>query len=120
MEDKNDMQVTIKEHIDLGLIENGVSTYSNPGFLDLVKYKKDFQPLLKKMKSSKPKLEEIHSQRVRELKQIYSNLSKRVIPQDGDELVVYTDTNDYKWAAGLMKKTTTGEEARIITGGLFS
>ena len=33
MEDKKDMQMIIKEHISLGLIEPGISTYSSPGFL---------------------------------------------------------------------------------------
>ncbi|KAL2237838.1 UNVERIFIED_CONTAM: putative enzymatic polyprotein [Sesamum indicum] len=33
MEDKKNMQIIIKEHISLGLIEPGVSTYSSPGFL---------------------------------------------------------------------------------------
>ncbi|KAL0448142.1 UNVERIFIED_CONTAM: Enzymatic polyprotein [Sesamum latifolium] len=33
MEDKKDMQRIIKEHINLGLIEPGVSAYSSPGFL---------------------------------------------------------------------------------------
>ncbi|KAL0355195.1 UNVERIFIED_CONTAM: putative enzymatic polyprotein [Sesamum radiatum] len=33
MEDKKDMQAIIKEHINLGLIEPGVSAYSSPGFL---------------------------------------------------------------------------------------
>ncbi|KAL0412936.1 UNVERIFIED_CONTAM: putative enzymatic polyprotein [Sesamum radiatum] len=33
MEDKRDMQMIIKEHINLGLIEPGVSAYSSPGFL---------------------------------------------------------------------------------------
>ncbi|KAL0451272.1 UNVERIFIED_CONTAM: movement protein [Sesamum latifolium] len=33
MEDKKDMQGIIKEHINLGLIEPGVSAYSSPGFL---------------------------------------------------------------------------------------
>ncbi|KAK4411654.1 movement protein [Sesamum angolense] len=37
-----------------------------------------------------------------------------------DELVVYTDANDYRWAAVLMKKTTTGEEPYRYTGGLFT
>ncbi|KAL0355287.1 UNVERIFIED_CONTAM: Enzymatic polyprotein [Sesamum radiatum] len=32
MEDKKDMQMIIKEHINLGLIEPGVSAYSSPGF----------------------------------------------------------------------------------------
>ncbi|KAL2237603.1 UNVERIFIED_CONTAM: movement protein [Sesamum indicum] len=35
MEDKKDMQMIIKEHISLGLIEPGVSTYSSPRFLTL-------------------------------------------------------------------------------------
>ncbi|KAL0401370.1 UNVERIFIED_CONTAM: movement protein [Sesamum latifolium] len=33
MVDKKDMQMIIKEHINLGLIEPGVSAYSSPGFL---------------------------------------------------------------------------------------
>ncbi|KAL0405168.1 UNVERIFIED_CONTAM: Enzymatic polyprotein [Sesamum latifolium] len=186
MEDKKDMQTIIKEHINLGLIEPGVSAYSSPGFLrrlvlsekkatiavnkieflgilidkigielqdhivekihnfsdvlkdkkhlqsflgvvnfagifikDLAKYRKDFRPLLKETESSKWKWEEIHTQRVRELKQVCSNLPKLAIPQDKDELVVYTDANDYRWTAVLMKKTTTGEEPCRYTGGLF-
>ncbi|KAL0327866.1 UNVERIFIED_CONTAM: movement protein [Sesamum calycinum] len=102
MEDKKDMQIIIKEHINLGLIEPGISAYSSPGFLeglvlsekkatiavnkieflgiliddpgifikDLAKYRKDFRPLLKETESIKWKWEEIHTQRVRELKQI--------------------------------------------------
>ncbi|KAL0391533.1 UNVERIFIED_CONTAM: Polyprotein P3 [Sesamum latifolium] len=155
MNDKKDMQEIIKEHINLGLIEPGVSAYSSPGFLDhivekihnfsdvlkdkkhlqsflgvvnfagifikdLVKYRKDFRPLLKETESSKWKWKEIHTQRVRELKQVCSNLPKLAIPQDEDELVVYTDANDYRWAVVLMKKTTTGEEPCRYTGGLFS
>ncbi|KAL2247087.1 UNVERIFIED_CONTAM: Enzymatic polyprotein [Sesamum indicum] len=200
MEDKKDMQMIIKEHISLGLIEPGISTYSSPGFLvrnhgeikrgkpreglvlsekkatiavnkieflgilidetgielqdhivekirnfpdvlkdkkqlqsflgvvnfagifikDLARYRKDFRPLLKETESSKWKWEEIHTKRVRELKQVCSNLPKLAIPQDRDELVVYTDANDYRWAAVLMKKTTTGEEPCRYTGGLFS
>ncbi|KAK4386593.1 movement protein [Sesamum angolense] len=184
MEDKKDMQIIIKEHISLGLIEPGISAYSSPGFLikmeseskkftafstpqgilideagielqehivekirnfpdvlkdkkqlqsflgvvnfagifikDLAKYKKDFRPLLKETESAKWKWEEIHTQRVRELKQICNNLPKLAIPQDEDELVVYTDANDYRWAAVLMKKTTTGEEPCRYTGGLFT
>ncbi|KAL0354244.1 UNVERIFIED_CONTAM: movement protein [Sesamum angustifolium] len=160
MEDKKDMQMIIKEHINLGLIEPGISTYSSPGFLikmeneskkftafstpqgtycgenrkfpdvlkdkkqlqsflgvvnfagifikDLAKYRKDFRPLLKETESAKWKWEEIHTQRIRELKQVCNNLPKLAIPQDEDELVVYTDANDYRWAAVLMKKTTTG------------
>ncbi|KAL0324667.1 UNVERIFIED_CONTAM: putative enzymatic polyprotein [Sesamum calycinum] len=33
MEDKKDMQMIIKEHINLGLIEPGISAYNSPGFL---------------------------------------------------------------------------------------
>ncbi|KAL0325621.1 UNVERIFIED_CONTAM: putative enzymatic polyprotein [Sesamum radiatum] len=33
MEDKKDMQMIIKEHINLRLIEPGISAYSSPGFL---------------------------------------------------------------------------------------
>ncbi|KAK4400088.1 hypothetical protein Sango_1114900 [Sesamum angolense] len=184
MEDKKDMQIIIKEHINLGLIEPGISAYSSPGFLikmeseskkftafsttqgilideagielqehivekirnfpdvlkdkkqlqsflgvvnfagifikDLAKYRKDFRPLLKETESAKWKWEEIHTQRVRELKQVCNNLPKLAIPQDEDELVVYTDANDYRWAAVLMKKTTTWEEPCRYTGGLFT
>ncbi|KAL0318221.1 UNVERIFIED_CONTAM: movement protein [Sesamum calycinum] len=61
-----------------------------------------------------------HTQRVRELKQVCNNLPKLAIPQDEDELVVYTEANDYRWATVLMKKTTTGEEPCRYTGGLFT
>ncbi|KAK4410571.1 putative enzymatic polyprotein [Sesamum angolense] len=156
MEDKKDMQIIIKEHINLGLIEPGISAYSSPGFLikmeseskkftafstpqgilideagiELQEHivekirnfpdKKDFRPLLKETESAKWKWEEIHTQRIRELKQVCNNLPKLAIPQDEDELVVYTDANDYRWAAVLMKKTTTGEETCRYTGGLFT
>ncbi|KAL0304685.1 UNVERIFIED_CONTAM: Polyprotein P3 [Sesamum calycinum] len=165
MEDKKDMQMIIKEHINLGLIEPGISAYSSPYFLvrnhgeikrgielqehivekicnfpdvlkdkkylqsflgvvnfagifikDLAKYRKDFQPLLKETESAKWKWEKIHTQRVRELKQVCNNLPKFAIPQDDDELVVYTDANDYRWAVVLMKKTITGEEPCRYTG----
>ncbi|KAL0325313.1 UNVERIFIED_CONTAM: Polyprotein P3 [Sesamum radiatum] len=169
MEDKKDMQMIIKEHINLALIKPGISAYSSPEFLvrnhgeikggielqehivekirnfpdilkdkkhlqsflgvinfasifikDLAKYRKDFRPLLKETESAKWKWEEIHTQRVRELKQVCNNLPKLAIPHDEDELVVYTDANDYRWAAVLMKKTTTGEEPCRYTGGLFT
>ncbi|KAK4382842.1 hypothetical protein Sango_2834700 [Sesamum angolense] len=134
MEDKKDMQMIIKKYINLGLIEPGISAYSSPGFLvrnhgeikrgifikDLAKYRKDFRPLLKETETAKWKWEEIHTQRVRELKQVCNNLPKLAIPQDEDELIVYTDANDYRWAAVLMKKTTTGEEPCRYTGGLFT
>ncbi|KAL0298038.1 UNVERIFIED_CONTAM: putative enzymatic polyprotein [Sesamum calycinum] len=87
---------------------------------DLAKYRKDFRPLLKETDSAKWKWEEIHTQRVRELKQVCNNLPKLAIPQDEDELVVYTDANDYRWAAVLMKRTTTGEEPCRYTRGLFN
>ncbi|KAL0368383.1 UNVERIFIED_CONTAM: Enzymatic polyprotein [Sesamum calycinum] len=154
MEDKKDVQMIIKEHINLELIEPGISAYSSLGFLvrnhgeikrgielqehivekirnfpdvlkdkkhlqrflgvvnfagifikDLTKYRKDFRPFLKETESAKWKWEEIHTQRVCELKQVCNNLPKLAIPQDEDELVVYTDV--------LMKKTTTGEEPEI-------
>ncbi|KAK4397136.1 movement protein [Sesamum angolense] len=116
MEDKKDMQIIIKEHISLGLIEPGISAYSSPGFLvrnhgeiKRGKPRKDFRPLLKETESAKWKWEEIHTQRVRELKQVCNNLPKLAIPQDDDELVVYTDANDYRWAAVLMKRLLQGK-----------
>ncbi|KAL0368417.1 UNVERIFIED_CONTAM: movement protein [Sesamum calycinum] len=131
MKDKKDMQMIIKEHINLGLIEPGISAYSSPGFLehivekirkfsdvlkdkkhlqsfwavvnfagifikDLAKCRKDFRPLLKETETAKWKWEEIHTQRVCELKQVCNNLPKLAIPQDEDELVVYIDGNDYR------------------------
>ncbi|KAL0430892.1 UNVERIFIED_CONTAM: movement protein [Sesamum radiatum] len=113
MEDKKDMQIIIKEHINLEFIEPRVSAYSNPGFL------KGFSITFERNRNSKWKWEEIHTQRDRELKQVCSKLPKFAIPQDEDELVVYTDANDYRWAAVLMKKTATGEELCRYTGELF-
>ncbi|KAL0347765.1 UNVERIFIED_CONTAM: putative enzymatic polyprotein [Sesamum calycinum] len=98
----------------------GVVNFAGIFIKDLAKYRKDFRPLLKETESAKWKWEEIHTQRVRELKQVCNNLPKLAIPQDEDELVVYTDANDYRWAAVLMKKTTTGEEPCRYTGGLFT
>ncbi|KAK4390442.1 putative enzymatic polyprotein [Sesamum angolense] len=98
----------------------GVVNFAGIFIKDLAKYRKDFRPLLKETESAKWKWEEIHTQRVRELKQVCNNLPKLAIPQDEDELVVYTDANDYRWATVLMKKTTTGEEPCRYTGGLFT
>ncbi|KAL0385579.1 UNVERIFIED_CONTAM: putative enzymatic polyprotein [Sesamum radiatum] len=89
-------------------------------FIKILRNTKRIFALLKETESSKWKWEEIHTQRVRELKQVCSNLPKLAIPQDKDELVVYTDANDYRWAAVLMKKTTIGEEPCRYTGGLFT
>ncbi|KAL0313572.1 UNVERIFIED_CONTAM: hypothetical protein Sradi_5756500 [Sesamum radiatum] len=98
----------------------GVVNYAGIFIKDLAKYKKDFRPPLKEIESSKWKCEKIHTQRVRELKQVCSSLPKLAIPQDNDELVVYTDANDYRWVAVFMKKTATGEEPCRYTRGLFS
>ncbi|KAL0449621.1 UNVERIFIED_CONTAM: hypothetical protein Slati_1518500 [Sesamum latifolium] len=120
MEDKKYMQGIIKEHINLGLIEPGVSAYSRPWFSGSCKIQKGFPTTFEEKESSKWKWEEIYTQMIRELKQVCSNLPKLTIPQDDDELMVYTDVNNYRWAAGLMKRTTTGEEPCRYTGGLFS
>ncbi|KAL0391026.1 UNVERIFIED_CONTAM: putative enzymatic polyprotein [Sesamum calycinum] len=96
MEDKKDMQMIIKEHINLKLIEPGISAYSSPGFLV-----------------------RNHGEIKRE-NQVCNNLPKLVIPQDEDELVIYTDANDFRWVAVLMKKTTTGEEPCRYTRVLFT
>ncbi|KAL0313309.1 UNVERIFIED_CONTAM: hypothetical protein Sradi_5730200 [Sesamum radiatum] len=129
MEDKKDMQMIIKQHINLGFTESRLSACSSPGFLvrnhgkikrgkprtirsiyraswgvvnfasifikDLAKYRKNFRPLLNETERFKWKWEEIHTQRVRELKHVCINLSKLAIPQDEDELVVYKNANDY-------------------------
>ncbi|KAK4387117.1 hypothetical protein Sango_2582300 [Sesamum angolense] len=102
MEDKKDMQIIIKEHINLGLIEPGISAYSSPGFL--VRNHGE-------IKRGKPRLK----WRVNQRSLLHSPHHK-----DEDELVVYTDANDYRWAAVLMKKTTTGEEPCRYIGGLFT
>ncbi|KAL0352411.1 UNVERIFIED_CONTAM: hypothetical protein Scaly_1629800 [Sesamum calycinum] len=106
-----------KKHLQSFL---GVINFAGIFIKDLAKYRKDFRPLLKETESAKWKWEEIHTQRARELKQVCNNLPKLAIPQDEDELVVYTDANDYRWAVALMKKTTTGEEPCRYTGGLFT
>ncbi|KAL0347658.1 UNVERIFIED_CONTAM: Polyprotein P3 [Sesamum calycinum] len=98
----------------------GVVNFAGIFIKDLAEYRKDIRPLLKETKSTKWKWEEIHTQRVHELKQVYNNLPKLAVPQDEDELVVYIDANDYRWAPVLMKKTTTGEEPCRYTGGLFT
>ncbi|KAL0453435.1 UNVERIFIED_CONTAM: movement protein [Sesamum latifolium] len=51
MVDKKDMQMIIKEHINLGFIEPGVSAYSSPGFLDhIVEKIRNFPDVLKNKK----------------------------------------------------------------------
>ncbi|KAL0329110.1 UNVERIFIED_CONTAM: hypothetical protein Sradi_4897700 [Sesamum radiatum] len=109
----------IKEHINLGLIEPGISAYSSLGFLvrnygeikrgifikNLAKYRKDFWLLLKETESAKWKWEEIHTQMIRELKQVCNNLPKLAIPQDEDELVVYTNANDYRFPDKIWRQS---------------
>ncbi|KAL0367710.1 UNVERIFIED_CONTAM: Enzymatic polyprotein [Sesamum radiatum] len=60
-----------KKHLQSFL---GVVNFAGIFIKDLAKYRKDFRPLLKETESSKWKWEEIHTQRVRELKQVCSNL----------------------------------------------
>ncbi|KAL0301669.1 UNVERIFIED_CONTAM: putative enzymatic polyprotein [Sesamum radiatum] len=98
----------------------GVVNFAGIFIKDLATYRKNFWPLLKETESAKWKWEEIHTQRVRVLKQVCNNLSKLAILQDEDELVVYTDANDYRWAVVLMKMTTTGKDPCRYTGGLFT
>ena len=108
----------------------GVINFAGIFIKDLAKHRKDFRPLLKEKPSAKEgtpirerqkwEWEEIHTQRVRELKQVYKNLPKLAIPQDEDELVVYTDANDFRWAAVLIRNISTGEEPCRYTGGLFT
>ncbi|KAL0322219.1 UNVERIFIED_CONTAM: Polyprotein P3 [Sesamum calycinum] len=106
-----------KKHLESFL---GVVNFAGIFIKNLAKYRKDFRPLLQEIESSKWKWEEIHIERVRELKQVCSNLPKLTIPQDENELVVYTDANNYRWASVLMKRTTTAEEPSKYIGGLFS
>ncbi|KAL0319938.1 UNVERIFIED_CONTAM: Enzymatic polyprotein [Sesamum radiatum] len=107
--DRNKIEGTLKDHIvekirnfsdvlkDMKHLQSFVGVVSFAGIFikNLAKYRKDFRPLLKETEGATWKCEEIHTQRVRELKQVCSNLSKLAIPQDEDELVVYTDANDY-------------------------
>ncbi|KAL0404583.1 UNVERIFIED_CONTAM: Enzymatic polyprotein [Sesamum radiatum] len=74
-----------KKHLQSFL---GVVNFAGIFIKDLTKYRKNFRPLLKETESTKWKWEEIHTQRVCELKQVCSNLPKLAIPQDEDELVV--------------------------------
>ncbi|KAL0309332.1 UNVERIFIED_CONTAM: hypothetical protein Sradi_5875500 [Sesamum radiatum] len=129
MKDKKDMKMIIKEHISLGLIEPGVSTYSSPGFLvrdhdeikrGSCKIQKGFPTTFEGNRKFNVEMGKFILKGVRELKQVCSNLPKLAIPKDENELVVYTDANDYHWEAVLMKKTATREEPCRYTGGLFS
>ncbi|KAL0299198.1 UNVERIFIED_CONTAM: hypothetical protein Sradi_6579600 [Sesamum radiatum] len=52
---------------------------------DLAKYRKNFCPLFKETESSKWRCEKIHTQRVRELKQVCNNLPKLAIQQHEDD-----------------------------------
>ncbi|KAL0378406.1 UNVERIFIED_CONTAM: hypothetical protein Sradi_3146100 [Sesamum radiatum] len=106
-----------KKHLQSFL---GVVNFAGIFIKDLAKYRKDSLTTSERNKEFKMEWEEIHTQRVCELKQVCSNLPKLAIPQIEDELVVYTDANDYRWAAVLMKKTTTGEKLCRYTRGLFS
>ncbi|KAL8497251.1 hypothetical protein ACS0TY_020799 [Phlomoides rotata] len=96
----------------------GVVNFAGNFIKDLANYRKDFRVLLKA--NERFVWHDIHTQRVRELKQVCKNLPKLAIPQDNDELVVYTDANDLRWAAVLMRKSDTGEEPCRYTGGLFT
>ncbi|KAL0342683.1 UNVERIFIED_CONTAM: movement protein [Sesamum calycinum] len=133
MEDKKDMQMIIKEHINLGLIEPGISAYSSPGFLvrnhgeikrgkprylhkGSCKIQKGFPTTFKGNREFKVKWKEIHTQRFGELKQVCNNLPKLAIPQDKDELVVYTDANDYRWAAVLKRQLQEKNHVDILEG----
>ncbi|KAL0301917.1 UNVERIFIED_CONTAM: Enzymatic polyprotein [Sesamum radiatum] len=66
-----------KKHLQSFL---GVVNFAGIFIKDLAKYRKDFRPLLKETESTKWKWEEIHTQRVRELKQVCNNLPKLAIP----------------------------------------
>lgn len=59
----------------------------------LAKHRKVFSLLLKK--NARFIWTERHTKWVSQLKNIYKNLSKMVIPQDKDELILYTDVTDY-------------------------
>ncbi|KAK4386140.1 putative enzymatic polyprotein [Sesamum angolense] len=66
-----------KKHLESFL---GVVNFAGIFIKDLAKYRKDFWLLLKETESTKWKWEEIHTQRVRELKQVCNNLPKLAIP----------------------------------------
>lgn len=60
-----------------------------------------------------------HTKGIIQLKEICKNLPKLAIPQDKDELVLYTDASDHWWAAVLMKLTPEGEQPCRYCSGLF-
>ncbi|KAL0293612.1 UNVERIFIED_CONTAM: movement protein [Sesamum angustifolium] len=129
MEDKKDMQMIIKEHINLGLIEPGISAYSSPGFLikmesESKKFTAFSTPqgqyiwnLLPMGLANAPQVlscsivEKIHNflDILKDKKHLKSFLG----------VVNFADANDYRWAIVLMKKTTTGEEPCRYIGGTF-
>ncbi|KAL8456864.1 hypothetical protein ACS0TY_034918 [Phlomoides rotata] len=96
----------------------GVVNFAGNFIKGLANYRKDFRVLLKE--NERFVWQDIHTQRVRELKQVCKTLPKLAIPQDDDELVVYTYASDLRWAAVLMRKLETGEEPCRYTGGLFT
>ncbi|KAK4384675.1 movement protein [Sesamum angolense] len=108
----------VKRLIQRNFSENPLAWWDRNRIEATLKIKEECKYEKQKVQSGNGK--EIHTQRVRELKQVCNNLPKLAIPQDEDELVVYTDANDYRWASVLMKKTTTGEEPCRYTGGLFT
>ncbi|KAK4406381.1 hypothetical protein Sango_0644600 [Sesamum angolense] len=95
----------------------GVVNFAGIFIKDLVKYRKDFLPLLREIESLKEMGGNSHVKGSGA--ETVSNLPKLAIPQDDDELLIYTNANDFRWVALLMKKTNTGEEACRYARGLF-
>ena len=96
----------------------GVVNFAGMFIKNLAKHRKVFSPLLKKDVPFIWKDE--HSQALNQLKEVCKNLPKLAIPQDEDDLVLYTDASDYWWAAVLTKVTPTGDEPCRYCSGLFS
>ncbi|KAL8529383.1 hypothetical protein ACS0TY_006706 [Phlomoides rotata] len=69
----------------------GVVNFAGNFIKDLTKYRKNFRVLLKA--NERFVWKEIHTQRIRELKQVCKNLPKLVISQDDYEFIIYTEAN---------------------------
>ena len=96
----------------------GVVNFAGCFINNLAKYRKVFSPLLKK---DVPFIwTDEHREGMRALKEVCNNLPKLSIPQDEDDIVLYTDASDHGWAAVLTKITPKGVEPCRYCSGLFT
>lgn len=96
----------------------GVVNFAGVFIKNLVKHRKVFSNLLKK---DAPFIwTDEHRQGLLQLKEVCRNLPKLGMPQDENELILYTDASDHWWAAVLTKITPNGEEPCRYCSCLFS